>query len=93
MILGILSGLLLVFTLIKIAFSDPNAIPEKRMALSYAGLIASTLLGLGIIYLYFRFSSSGFVWFGVTTLLAYLAGLLVYAFQNIGNNKSNSRTK
>lgn len=91
MTLGILSGLLIVFTLIKIAFSgESDMIPEKRVALGYGGLIASTVLGLGVIYGYYLVSDSGFVWFGVTTLLAYLAGLLLFAFQNI---RKNTRTK
>lgn len=89
-ILGILSGLLLVFTLFAISQKSKDAIPEKRMALAYMGLMASTLLGLGLIYLYYLFSGPGFIWYGITTLLAFMVSLLVYAFQNIGNTKGKS---
>lgn len=61
--------------------------------MNYVGLFASTILGLGIIFLYFKISTTGFVWFGVSAILSYMAGLGLYAVQNISKLTKSSRNK
>lgn len=51
----------------------------QTMVFSILGIILSTVLGLGIIYAYSRLVPGGVGWFGVSTVVAFLIGLAIFA--------------
>lgn len=68
--------------LILSRFASKNN-PYQHLIFGYLGFIASTVVGVVLLFVYYRLMRETFVWFGVSLVGGFFAGLIVYAVQNI----------
>lgn len=81
-ITGLIAGGIVVAVLLFFPRFAPKDNPNLAMAYGYAGLGASTVLGIAVIFLFYKLARSGFIWFGVSVIVGYLLGLVAYILQN-----------
>ena len=77
-VLGVIAGLGIVGILLIFPKLAKPSNPMGGMAASFAGVLASTLVGIVVLYVYSTLADGGFVWFGVSTVTGYFVGLMIY---------------
>jgi len=89
-ILGVLAGLI-AFACNVLIPRHPNAKdPNKQLVYSYGGLLASTVVSIIALILFYLLFEPSFVWFGVALCATFILGLTMYFLQNIKVLKRNS---
>ncbi|MCL2491506.1 MAG: hypothetical protein FWE87_01995 [Coriobacteriia bacterium] len=90
-ILGILAGLVSFACNVVIPKLPAAKNPEKQLVYSFGGLLASTIISIVALLLYWLFFESTFVQFGVALCVTFIIGLMVYFLQNINVLKKTRR--